>query len=528
MEIENHFKIILDKYNLHSTYTKFVIFSMFNAICRECVYWFIIYFSVQLKTDYSLLYKYAIIVLLLYTFHIFVRKTYIDYKTNFLNKIRLANYDYFYDKLLHVKKTAVLKTDFINYCNSLEVFLEQFFEYLMYKQSYYNFPIDFAVLIILLYYNDLMNMLVFFIIFYFISIYLNETKLTNENKLITNILDYEEKIRNYSINSKELIINNQYNKKYIDDIIQKKEIEKKNIFNLNANLEHHGSLLILIYIVITLYLKKDNFNPLDFFTYFVIIYDIEYIGDKINEKYRFKANYNVMLEKLKYLNSIEISNSKENIKVENKDTLPIEIDEIENTLPSIKNTKPIIIKKNDHILVDGDSGSGKTSLLYVLKGMIEANKLVIKPSIENINSDIYMMLSNNKGLFSANLYDIITNFNKNPDIELINKAISIAKFDKINSSEINSNEFIDFEKLSGGEKMRLYIAKLIYTIKTNNYNILFLDELDENLNDDLAVEIISNLLSLFKDKTILYISHNDKIKGLFKKKISIKNGIISN
>jgi ATP-binding cassette, subfamily C, bacterial CydC len=521
MEVENHFKMILEKYNLESTYTKFVTFSMFNAMCREAVYWLIIYFSVQLKKDYSLLYKYAIIVLLMYTFHIFVRKTYIDYKSNFLNKIRLANYDYFYDKLLHVKKTAVLKTDFINYCNSLEVFLEQFFEYLMSKQAYYNFPIDIIALLFLLYYNDLMGMLILFVGFYFVTVYLNETKLNSENKLVSNILEYEENIRNYSINSKENVINNQFNKEYINDIIQKKEFKKKDIFNLTTNLEFHSSLLILTYIAITLYIKKDNFNPLDFFAYFIIIYDIEYIGDKINEKYKFKTNFNIMLEKLKFLNSIQIDTElvkkSGNIEI----TLPIEIDNIENDLPYLKNVKPITIKKNDHLLVDGDSGSGKTSLLYVLKGMLEANKLVIKPDIKNIQSDIYMMLSNNKGLFSGKLYDVISNFNKKPDVDLINSALSIAKLEKF-----DSNEYVNYEKLSGGEKMRLFIAKLIYTIKTTNFNILFLDELDENLNDDLAVEIISNLLVLFKDKTILYITHNDKIKGLFKKKLSIKNGLI--
>ena len=51
MEVENHFKMILEKYNLESVYTKFVTFSMFNAMCREAVYWLIIYFSVQLKKD---------------------------------------------------------------------------------------------------------------------------------------------------------------------------------------------------------------------------------------------------------------------------------------------------------------------------------------------------------------------------------------------------------------------------------------------------------------------------------------------
>jgi ABC-type lipoprotein export system ATPase subunit len=91
---------------------------------------------------------------------------------------------------------------------------------------------------------------------------------------------------------------------------------------------------------------------------------------------------------------------------------------------------------------------------------------------------------------------------------------------------IKNNEYIHIEKLSSGERIRLLIAKNIYNIKKYNFNILLFDEIDENLNDDLAYEICNHIKNIFNDKIILYISHNTIVKKLFTKKIIIKDGVI--
>jgi len=64
-------------------------------------------------------------------------------------------------------------------------------------------------------------------------------------------------------------------------------------------------------------------------------------------------------------------------------------------------------------------------------------------------------------------------------------------------------------------------------VKTRNYNILLFDEIDENLNDQLAQEICNNLRDIFKDKIILYITHNEKVKKLFSKKFLVTKGLIT-
>ena len=101
------------------------------------------------------------------------------------------------------------------------------------------------------------------------------------------------------------------------------------------------------------------------------------------------------------------------------------------------------------------------------------------------------------------------------------------KISKINN-KLNNNEYINIEQLSSGERIRLLIARIIYTVKNSNkYSILLFDEIDENLNDNLAIDIYKNINEIFNDKIILYITHNENVKKLFNKIITLNDGYIS-
>ena len=52
-------------------------------------------------------------------------------------------------------------------------------------------------------------------------------------------------------------------------------------------------------------------------------------------------------------------------------------------------------------------------------------------------------------------------------------------------------------------------------MKDSNY--IFIDEALSEVNYNLERKIIQNVLDAYKDKTIIYISHKDKIKELFRK-----------
>jgi len=520
MDIKSHFNLLLDKYNLNFLYKKFICLSILTTTIKEGFYWSLIYFSEIVKTKPELIKNFSIILICMLGINIPLERYFNHTKAKFIKELKITNTKYFNDRIIKMSKQELLSFDLIEYFNILDHFNENLQEYVLNIKNKYDIPIRCMTLIVVAM-NKKFNLLIgLFIVFYFLVKSLNEDKLKNEKELTKKFFFYENVIRNYIINGKNFLINDEFNKEYLTNNFNNFEKVNRNIQELNHKLDMNINYVMFAFIIIVIWSKIKELNQYDFFYYFLIIYDIEFISDKVQEYYKNKVNYSKMEERLKFLSSFTPSIKKiVNNQVINK----ILIDKIKNKNPNISINKPIIINEKDHILVTGESGSGKTSLLYVLKGIIKPNELSIKPNIELINAQTYLTLPNHKSLFSGNLFDIITNYEKTPNVELINWALKASKIDH----RIKSNEFVDIEKLSGGERIRLLIARIIYAVKTRNYNILLFDEIDENLNDQLAQEICNNLRDIFKDKIILYITHNEKVKKLFSKKFLVTKGLIT-
>lgn len=524
-EIENHLKIILEKYNLKSLYTKYLFLAIFYYTLKESFYWLLVLFSSLLQSKSEMLTMFVIILLLVYILTVPLKKYYINIKQEFLNKLRIANYKYFNEKLIGIKKELLVNFDFVEYFNNIDKFNDYFNEYILSEQVKFNIPIGIITLLVIAYLNNFSAMIFLFMVFYYVCTQVHENKIKKESQYTHESIEIENQLRNYIINSKEFVMNNNFNNKYLDYILESFENVNGKLLNCINIADYKVNIFLAIFIVIVIYLRQDKLNPVDFMVFFLAVYDVEFIADKIFEYYRHKMSYSALVEKLNYLNNIETEIQKQ-ININNKiNETEIIINKINIDKPKLNNIKKIKIKPSDKILVNGESGSGKTSLLYLLKGVLKCEELEIEPNIELINSQAFLVLSQHKSIFSGQLGDIISNYESNPNIKLIEEAINISKL--IHKFK-TLNTYIDIDKLSGGERMRLLIARLIYTIKNNNnYNILLFDEIDENLNKDLAIEIAQKLLTIFKDKTILYITHNNDVKKLFKKQINVKNGIIN-
>jgi ABC-type lipoprotein export system ATPase subunit len=143
-------------------------------------------------------------------------------------------------------------------------------------------------------------------------------------------------------------------------------------------------------------------------------------------------------------------------------------------------------------------------------------------------------LPKHRSIFSGDIYDIISNYEKNPDTNRISMCIKMFELEKAlklkdinntnNNANNNTNKYINIETMSAGEQTRLLLARTVYNVYKNNYDILLFDEIDENLNEELSIYVCKTLTDIFKDKIILYITHNDKVKTLFQNRINIKNG----
>ena len=100
-------------------------------------------------------------------------------------------------------------------------------------------------------------------------------------------------------------------------------------------------------------------------------------------------------------------------------------------------------------------------------------------------------------IFDGNLYDNLTFFENNPNIEKLNKVVSDLNIDFIN--DLNQN-LCDM-KLSEGQKQLINLARILYS----NNDIVVIDEGFSNLdkqNFDKAVKLILNL-----NKTLIVVSH---------------------
>ena len=175
------------------------------------------------------------------------------------------------------------------------------------------------------------------------------------------------------------------------------------------------------------------------------------------------------------------------------------------------------ILKNKKIGITGESGSGKTTFIDILTGLL-------KPTKGNIAVDEINIYDANVGswikkisfiqqkvfIFNSSLRQNITLVNDNQmiDKKKLDKILELSDLKNfVNSKEnlelFNVGEFGN--NLSGGQKQKVGLARALY----QDSEILILDESTNAIDEVSERKIIENILSL-NDKTIIFITHNLK------------------
>lgn len=169
----------------------------------------------------------------------------------------------------------------------------------------------------------------------------------------------------------------------------------------------------------------------------------------------------------------------------------------------------IDIKRGDRICVMGDNGTGKSTLLKTIIGQLEP-----RGGYSMFGHQIEV------GYFDQNLANFHNGntvleelWNDNPNLEMFEVRSVLGAF-LFSSDEV----FKEVDVLSGGEKVRLSLAKLMM----KQANFLILDEPTNHL-DIISKEALENCLNEF-DGTILFVSHD----RYFIKKIATSCLVIEN
>ena len=182
---------------------------------------------------------------------------------------------------------------------------------------------------------------------------------------------------------------------------------------------------------------------------------------------------------------------------------------------NLVNNKKIIFKdlefylnKGKKIVISGPSGSGKSTLAKILNGSIEIKDINI--FIDNIK---HKNLNLNTFYLPQNPFIIDGTLKKNivfnEDVVDENKLAECLHLSHLKKEISVQNQNFNFEnQISQGEKQRIGIARAFYF---NNFDIYIFDESTSGLDSGTENFIIKNILHQFREKTVIFITHNVNI-----------------
>lgn len=175
-----------------------------------------------------------------------------------------------------------------------------------------------------------------------------------------------------------------------------------------------------------------------------------------------------------------------------------------------------VINKGDIIRIEGKTGSGKSSIAKLLTDLysVSSGEILINGNKKEKISISSVFQSNY--LFDAKIEDNIR-FLENVDDEKFYKVIEIAKVNEIIQKHENENIGDRANKLSGGERTRILIARALL----KDSDLYIFDEISTGLDEKLFNEIVDDIINYLKDKTIIFIDHKSIDNKYFNKSISL-------
>tara|TARA_Y100000589_G_scaffold74281_1_gene67598 strand:+ start:2153 stop:3931 length:1779 start_codon:yes stop_codon:yes gene_type:complete len=201
----------------------------------------------------------------------------------------------------------------------------------------------------------------------------------------------------------------------------------------------------------------------------------------------------------------------------------------------IINNLNLVINKGEKIGIIGKTGSGKSTLIELIIGLLKPTNGEIKVDGINIHKNKNNLIKRWRksiSYISQDLYLLDKSIRENISFISEKNLISNKKLDKvIELSELNQfinqiPEGVNTKvgerglKLSGGQRQRIGIARSFF----RNSDLIVLDEATSAIDKDTQTKILKNLEKVFKNKTIIFIAHRLNSLKMCDRIFEVKNG----
>ena len=191
------------------------------------------------------------------------------------------------------------------------------------------------------------------------------------------------------------------------------------------------------------------------------------------------------------------------------------------------------VPKGEFVAVVGESGSGKSTLLNLLGGLDTptSGKVLLD------GRDLFAMKERERTIFRRrNIGFVFQAFNLIPELTVEQNILFPVLLDYQKPDTAYLEELLDVldlrkrrshlpGQLSGGQQQRVAIARALI----NDPDVLLADEPTGNLDSQSGREVMDLLASVHREfgKTIVVITHDDRIAQMAERKFSIVDGILS-
>lgn len=190
------------------------------------------------------------------------------------------------------------------------------------------------------------------------------------------------------------------------------------------------------------------------------------------------------------------------------------------------------INKGEKVFLCGASGAGKTTLLYTLAGLEKPNRGEVSidgTSLYELSRSAQARIRNQRMGY------IFQNYFLMPELSALENAalpITIGGRDgkeraKHLLEQVGLGHRLEHlpTELSGGEQQRVAIARAL----AMDPDILYADEPTGNLDSQNGDEVISSLMNLVDSygKTLVVVTHDERLAKLGDRRLEIKDGTIS-